>query len=55
MLHQADWVIWLSYALYIPFAIGLLTSYVYGRYTTLKFESEIYKSSIWRYFNGRGE
>ena len=51
MLHQAEWVVWLSYALYIPFAIGLLSSYVYGRYTTLNFEREIRMSELWRYFN----
>jgi len=48
---QPEWVVWLAYILYIPFAMGIVISFVYGRYTTLKFESEIYKSEIWRYFN----
>jgi len=48
---QPEWAHILAYILYIPFAMGIVISYVYGRYTTLKFESEIYKSEIWRYWN----
>ena len=51
MLESPEWAHTLFYILYVPFAIGLLTSYVYGRYTTLNFEREIRMSELWRYFN----